>query len=196
MTDKKPHIVKLKGKGTDGTGVTEDLARQMCTHKGRRYMAVVEVMVDVIHDSSSGQKTADLSIEQFWPAVDTNLDDHLRELTRTLHQNKALADEHDTPIDNLDVDGPTPDLATVLAQGAHHRPHDYQPADDDTDIDQCEVCGDPEDTPVHADRGALADPFTAGEEPDDTDEPVTDQDLPGMWETADYSGGNDAPVPA
>lgn len=140
MTDKRPNIVRIQAKGTDGLGVTEDLARQMClpSGKGKCYMAVVEVMVDWVRDGRE-QKVAHLSIEQFWPATDDQLDEHLRNLTRTLHQNAALASE-DQQLAIDTGDDLAPKVSDVLAEGAKLEPHEYVPVGDD--VDQCEVCGE------------------------------------------------------
>lgn len=147
MSDKRPNVVRIKGKGTDGLGVTEDLARKMClpSSKGKCYMAVVEVMVDVIHDGRE-QKVSDLAIQQFWPATDDKLDDHLRNLTRTLHQNHALASE-DQQLAIDTGDDLAPKVSDVLAEGAKHEPHDYVSMGDD--VDQCEICGERESEDRH-----------------------------------------------
>jgi hypothetical protein len=192
MTSKKDHLVKIRAKSDlSGTGVTDDIARQMCHSKGKHYMAVVEVKVDELHDKSSGQQAADLIINQFWPANDDNLDEHLRELTRVLHQNKALASEHDDPIDGMELDGPAPTVSEVLEQGAQLKPHDYLEAADG--IDQCDVCGQVTDAPVHASVAQLADPFSVGDTAEDDDDPdgPYDDDPDG-----DAHEEHEAPVPA
>lgn len=164
MSSKKPHLVKLKGKGLDGTGVTDSVARQMCSAKGRRYMAVVEVTVDTLHDKLEGQVVADLTLDQFWPATSTSLSDHLRELTRTLHQTKGIEEARASGDQPLDFeDGPSPKVADVLAHGGRFRPHPYLASTLSTEDEPvCDVCGELEDAPAHA--------AAAGDEPDETGE--------------------------
>ncbi|WP_447643187.1 hypothetical protein [Nocardioides zeae] len=170
MSSKKPHLVKLKGKGLDGTGVTDAVARQMCSAKGRRYMAVVEVTVDTLHDKLEGQVVADLTLDQFWPATSTSLSDHLRELTRTLHQNKGIEEARASGDQPLDFeDGPSPKVADVLAHGGRFRPHPYLASTLSTEDEPvCDVCGEMEDAPAHA-AAAEGAPDETGE-PDERDD--------------------------
>ena len=133
MTDT---TAKVRAKGLDATGVTEEIAEKMYAHKGKHYMAIVEVMVDERHDKAGGKKRVDLVIEQFEPAIDTDLADHLRELTRTLYANRAQADGQAAIDDSL-----TPDLKDAVAAGRQHAPHPFLPTDAADEFGSCEICG-------------------------------------------------------
>lgn len=179
MSSKKDHLVKISAKSDlAGTGVDEGLARQMCSHKGKTYMAVVEVVVDTIHDKLSGQLVADLSITQFWPATETELHDHLRELTLVLHQNKALASTDDDPIDG--IDGPAPRVKDVLAAGERHLPHEFISGSLSTDDNPvCDICGQLADTDLHQTQEEdLDDDQPDDDELDDDAAELTDDDEP------------------
>lgn len=154
MSTKKDHLVKIRAKSDlAGTGVDEALARQMCNRKGKSYMAVVEVKVDELHDKASGQLGADLVITQFWPAADTlkggaDLDAHLRNLTRTMHQNHALNSEDE----QLQIETPgdlEPKVSDVLAAGKALEPHEFV-ATKEGDVTICDVCGEDEDDARHS----------------------------------------------
>jgi hypothetical protein len=126
---------KIRAKGLDATGVTEELARQMHAHKGKHYMAIVELKVEEVHEKADGTAKVDLVLTQVEPATDTRLEDHLRELQRTVYFNRQLGD--DQPLS--DDDGPDPKIKDVIGQGAAliERDDDGQPVGlwdgDDTD---------------------------------------------------------------
>jgi len=82
---------KIRAKGLDATGVTEDLADQMYRSKGAHYMAIVEIRVDETHENAEGKRKVDLILTQVEPSTSPTLDDHLRELTRTLYYNRQTA---------------------------------------------------------------------------------------------------------
>jgi hypothetical protein len=133
MTDT---TAKVRAKGLDATGVTEDIANQMYAHKGKHYMAIVEVKVDERHDKAGGQRRVDLVIEQFEPAVDDDLEAHLRELTRTLYANRAHADGQAAIDDTL-----TPSLTDAIKAGQGFEPHPFVPVDPSIENPICDRCG-------------------------------------------------------
>jgi len=168
MTDKKPYLAKLKSRGLDGTGVTENIARQLVLAKGRRYMALVEVEVHTIHDNPE-QMIADLAVEQFWPVVDdSSLDEHLREITAALYARRGSADGDE----ELDLDGPAPKVSDVLKAGARHRPHPYITSGLSVDDDAaCDVCGLREDAAQHQRAAGPADDPDASDDAWEYDTP-------------------------
>lgn len=157
MTDT---TAKIRAKGCDGTGLTEELAGQLFTQVGRHYMAIVEFRVEEPHGpNAEGKRRVDLILEQVEPATDDQLAEHLRELTRTLYQNRAIADGQTLLDDTL-----TPDLKDAIAAGAQHEPHPFLPTDAAADNPSCEVCGLADTAAVHADQATVADPFDISEE--------------------------------
>lgn len=113
MTD---YIAKIRAKGLDSTGVTEEVARKMHANRGAYYMAIVELKVKRTDDDDDGQHGVDLILTQVEPATDTKLDDHLRELCRALHAARKLHGEDEQP--QLDgVDDIEPKVSDVIARG-------------------------------------------------------------------------------
>lgn len=156
MTDT---TAKIRAKGLDATGVTEDIATDMYTHKGRHYMAIVELKVEERHEKADGTKKVDLVLTQVEPAMDDDLAEHLRELTRTLYYNRGL-DGHT----GSTTEGQERTTADVLASGQGHRPHPFLPVDAADEHPICDVCGKAEAAAVHSTQDVLPDDE---EEPDD-----------------------------
>jgi len=165
---------KIRAKGLDATGVTEDLANQMHARRGKHYMAIVEVKVEETHEKSDGTKKVDLILTQVEPATTADLEEHLRELTRTLYYNRGTGDQPTLP---AGTDEPT--VEGVLAAGAKHRPHPFLPVDASQDNPICDVCGHLETAPVHSTQATLE---------QDDDEPDTDAEED---ERADIEAGQD-----
>jgi hypothetical protein len=111
---------KIRAKGLDSTGVTEDIASTLYANKGKRVMAIVELHAVERHEKADGTRRVDLVLEQVEPATDDTLAEHLRELTRTLYQNRAQADGQQAIDDTL-----IPDLKDAIAAGTQHRPHPF-----------------------------------------------------------------------
>ncbi len=104
---------KIRAKGLDATGITEELAEKMYAHKGKRYMGIVELQVDEIHEKTDGKRRVDLILTLVEPATDARLEDHLRELTRVCYFNRQT----DTPLPLSDADGPDPKIEDVIRNG-------------------------------------------------------------------------------
>lgn len=136
MTEKNAYNAKVRGKGLENTGVTEDLAKTMYGTLGRSTMAIVRLVHKrQINDDDTG-RTVELVIDLLEPSTSTDLDEHLRELTRTLHQNRALkADDQQLEINTLDDVEPT--VEQVIAAGAQHiaETDDELPDSDEDDED-------------------------------------------------------------
>lgn len=112
---------KVRAKGLAATGVTEDLAAQMFNTKGSRYLAIVELKVDEVHEKSDGDRRVDLVIEELEPVVDGKLngalDEHVRTIWKALYENRLRAGSG--PDDQLPLDpddGPAPKVADILAR--------------------------------------------------------------------------------
>lgn len=113
---------KVRAKGLAATGVTEDLASQMFNTKGSRYLAIVELKVDEVHEKSDGDRRVDLIIEELEPVVDGNLngalDEHVRTIWKALYENRLRAGngpDEQLPLDP--DDGPAPKVADIIAAG-------------------------------------------------------------------------------
>lgn len=167
MTDT---TAKILTKGCESTGLTEEIANDLFRKVGSHFMAIVELEVVYPHGpNTDGKRRIDLRLKQVEPAMDANLADHLRELTRTLYFNRQV----DQPLNS----GDEPSVDQVLAAGRKHEPHPYLASTLSTDDDAiCDVCGQVEGVPVHADRSALDDPFTVTEEDLDTADEDEDED--------------------
>ena len=138
----------------------------------RRTLAIVEVEHKrQINDADTG-RSVELVITAFEPSQDQALDDHLRQLMRTLHQNRVLnSDEQQLAIDTQDDLEPKVE-DVIAAQRAHQaaQPHVFDPADGS---DECTLCGEELEHELHvvtaapeqeADEDGSADP-----EPDTDD---------------------------
>jgi hypothetical protein len=119
MTDKNDYTAKVRTKGLDNTGVTEDIAKSMYHSPGRRTMAVVELKhARQINDDETGRKV-ELTIEQIYPAQDDILDEHLRQLMKTVKQNQVLKSDGDQLAIDVRSDL-EPTVEQVVAAGRHH----------------------------------------------------------------------------
>lgn len=188
MTDTHAHIAS---KGCDATGITEDIAAELFQQVGRSIMAIVEIQVaDKSGPNLKGKRKVHMVLEQIEPAMDPSLDEHLRELTRTLFYNRKV-DEGQPTLDGDDVE---PKVADVLAAGARYRPHPYmtsQLAIDDSEAGPvCDVCGRIEDAAVHQAEQSDDDPDEPDEEEPD-DEPDDERDTEDEDEEQPNSGISD-----
>lgn len=111
---------KIRAKGLQSTGVTEDLARRMYANGGH-YLAIVDLKVArTIENLDEGTDAVELVIDAIEPVVDGKLDgtlvDHVRNIQAALYRNRKLHEEgEELPLG--DQDGPTPSVKDVLAQG-------------------------------------------------------------------------------
>lgn len=177
---------KIAAKGTNNTGITEDLAKRCHDQLGRKILAVVELVAESRSETRDGSESVSLSILNLEPAPNKATEDHLRELSRSFNYERRLAEGADMPIPGTG-DDIEPDLKTVLAAGQRFEPHPFLPVDAADDDGICDLCGEVQDRPQHADRAALADPFEVteedldhGDEEDDTeaaDDAAADEEL-------------------
>jgi hypothetical protein len=189
---------KIRSKGLDATGVTEELAEKLFAHKGKHLMAIVELKVDEIHDKTDGKQRVDLVITQVEPADDSTtegkmLEDHLRELTRTTYYNRKVAGGKDGQLALPDADGPDPKIGDVIDRGNALRLTEEQLADlaeqeaaadeaeaedddgpayddeDERDVDDVDLPDEQPSNVVQFGFGAQADA-----DPGQRDDPITD----------------------
>lgn len=162
MTDPSDYTAKIRAKGLDATGVTDQLAGEMYRNKGRHYMVIAEVKVDETHEKADGTRKVDLVLTQVEPATNTDLEEHLRELTRVGYFNRQKSDGQMAIDDSL---GSERTVADVMASGKSLRPHPFLPDDVAKDTPICDVCGGIEASAVHSTQEVLDDPEPE-EEPD------------------------------
>lgn len=165
MTD---YTAQMKSKGLDATGVTEEIARDLYNRLGSHMMFIVEGRVDARTEGTDGSHKVQLTLTMVEPATDDTLDDHLRELARTLHFNRAI----DTDQPMLDGgDGINPKVGDVIAAGHRHRPHPFLPVDAADDNGICDVCGLIDAAGVHSTQDFLPD---VDDDEDSSEEPYVD----------------------
>lgn len=165
MTEKHDYTASVRRKGLENTGVTQDIAKKMFNTQGRSTLAIVELRHKRKIDDDDTGRGVELVIEALEPSQETSLDDHLRQLMRTMHQNRVLHSE-DQALD-IQVEGdlePSVD-AVIAAQKAHAagEPHIFEPGEADEDGGTC-WCGEGFEADVHAPVGATElEPATPGD---------------------------------
>lgn len=163
MTDT---TAKIRAKGLDGTGFTEDLAASLFNRVGANLKAIVELQVVDKHGPNlDGKRGIELVITQLEVADDTNLEEHLRELTQTIYYNRSL-DGHT----GSTTEGQERTVADVMASGQHFRPHPFLPVDASQDNPICDVCGSVEASAQHSQQDVLDQPHE-----DDGSDPTYDE---------------------
>lgn len=158
MTDTTARIL---AKGCESTGITEDIARKLFDKgAGSTLMAVVELRVVRPHGPDTEDKrSVDLQLLQVHPAWgDQGLEDHLRNLTRSMHNARQMTSEDGQTMISTQSDV-EPTVEEVTKAGKMHEPHEYVQAPDKADGQGCDVCGNPEFAKVH----------DASEKPEGTD---------------------------
>ena len=168
---------KINAKGLDGTGITETMASELFHKVGTHLMAVVDLqVVDRKGPNLKGKRGVEFVIGTIEPAPNETVAEHLRELTRSFHYERQLAGGQ-APTLPLDGAGSEPDVETVLAAGAKHRPHPYLSSNLALEDDAiCDVCGLLDGAPVHADQSALGDPFAVTDDEDQDEDQEDDSD--------------------
>lgn len=164
MTDPSDYTAKIRAKGLDATGVTEQLAAEMYRNKGRHYMAICEVKVDETHEKADGNRKVDLILTLVEPATDSALEEHLRELTRVGYLNRQQADGQLAIDQSL---GQERTVADVLSSGGKFKPHPFIVVDASVDNPICDVCGGIEASAVHSRQDVLDEPDPEDDEQDD-----------------------------
>lgn len=156
---------KIASKGTNATGLTEDIAKTLHDNLGKTIVAIVEITSEARTEKKSGAEHVQLSIGMLEVAPDGLAADHVRELARSFHYERQLKDGQMAIDDDIE-----PKVADVLEAGQRFTPHPFLAADPEADNPICEVCGvvDPDrKLPQHLDRTGLDDPFEIPTEPDE-----------------------------
>lgn len=153
MTAKRDYTASITTSGLDGTGLTDEVARKLYSRRGRGTMAIVELVVDETGDKRDGTHKVKLAVASLELALDNgDMDDHLRELSKTLHYNRSLEGHTGTTTDGIE-----PKVSDVLAAGQRHRPHPFLPVDAADDNGICDVCGGIASAGVHSAQDFLPD---------------------------------------
>lgn len=105
---------KIRSKGLEATGCTEEVARGMYATLGGYSMAVVEVKHVKHATDAEGKHTVELTIETFEPAQDDKMANHLRELARGLYRQRPEVQGQET-LEGTAGDGPG--LEDIIGQG-------------------------------------------------------------------------------
>lgn len=160
----------IASKGTNATGLTEEIAKRLHDSLGQTVIAIVEITSEARTENKDGSEKVALKIGTIEVAPNHMTEDHLRELARSFHYERQLAFGQPT----LDGDDIEPKVADVLQHGQQFKAHPYLASTLSTDDNAiCDVCGQVETMPVHAERTGLNDPF-AVPDPDDTDADADD----------------------
>lgn len=154
MTDKNDYTAKIRAKGLEGTGVTEDIAKKMFHSQGKSTLAVVELVHKRKVDDDDTGRQVELVLRLVEPSTDETLNDHLRQLMRTMQQNRVLkSDDQQLQIDVADDLEPT--VEQVVAAGKHHEATTDDPLPDDEDPVEAPATGD-ETAPATGDETTAA----------------------------------------
>ena len=116
MTDT---TAKIKAKGCQSTGITEEIAIKLHDQLDKKIIAVVELKSSSRTEKADGKQIVDLEILSVEPATEHLAEDHLREFARALYYNRAVDEQQPT----LD-DGPEPTVKDVLGRGQSLLEHD------------------------------------------------------------------------
>lgn len=137
MTEKRKWNAKIKGKGTDTTGYTEDHARAAAAALGSHTLAIVDLRAHNKITDEDGNETVQLAIDALEP-VPESMAESVRELMQSLYRQRPEVLGQETLKGT--APGPSPEAALSLVQNA---------AEDDGTWD-----GDP-DSPAdpHDDQG-------------------------------------------
>jgi hypothetical protein len=169
MTTKRDYAASITTKGLDGTGLTEDVARKLYSRRGRKAMAVVELVVDETSDKRDGTHKVALAIAGLELVLDhTDIENHLRDLQQTIYANRQRADGQMAIDEQL---GGERTVEDVLSSGRSHRPHPFIVVDASVDNPICDVCGGIEASAVHSTQELISDA-----QDDDSEGPLPELD--------------------
>lgn len=165
MTDT---TAKIRSKGLDGTGFTEDLAASLFTRVGHHLKAIIELQVVDKHGPNlDGKRGIELVITHIEVADDPTLDEHLGDISQALYTNRKLDGHTGTT-----TAGQERTVADVLSSGGKFKPHPFLPVDAADDNGICDICGVVSAAGPHSTQDTLGEPDTEeedteAEEPDD-----------------------------
>jgi hypothetical protein len=109
---------KIRGKGLEHTGVTEEHANHMYNNIGSHYVGVVDLKVVQHSVDDKGKRTVELVIDTIEVAPNDDTAEHIRRLTRAFHYERGLAVNGG---DQLPIEGnDEPTVEQVRAAGREH----------------------------------------------------------------------------
>lgn len=149
MTQQMDYTGTIKNKRLKNTGFTEDILRKAHTRPGRRIMAIVELVVDDAHNKHDAPNHVDFTIEQVVPFLEDRDESHLRQLTRSSHQQRILnSDGEQLSIETGDDVEPSVEKIIAAREAVDaDLPHAYV----GDVLGDCEICDAPAGNPIHAD---------------------------------------------
>lgn len=198
---------KINARGCTGTGITEDIAKDLHDHLGSTIIIVAELTSENRTENRKGDEKVNLVLNNIEVAPDGMAAEHVRELSRSFHYERKLAqDSGQGTIPGTLGDGVEPKVSEVLEAGQRHRPHPFIPDDAAKDNPICDVCGKTETARVH-DAAQRTDDNGADVDLDDDGQPQLEEpDAPTgsgaadePWEYADGEPVDDPepePTPA
>ncbi len=118
MSDTK---IQIKSKAIS-TIVDSELSARLFHNKGTRVMAIVELVSDTTHENQAGDRGVDLLLDNIELCTADGktgdvADEHVRTLMAAFYRNRMLAQGNDEQLPIDELDGPTPALKDVVAQG-------------------------------------------------------------------------------
>jgi hypothetical protein len=125
---------KIRGKGLEHTGVTEDHANQMYDRVGSHYVGIVDLKVVRRAEDDDGKRVVELVIESIELAPNDDVAESLRRMTRAVHYERGLAVNggQQLPIENTDE----PTVDQVRGELRNHEP---DPEKDERDLEAKEA---------------------------------------------------------
>lgn len=175
---------KVKEVTATAHGMTEQVARQFFDAKGKKGMAIIEFRSTKTHESLDGKDQVDLEVLSF-EIVDQLADEHVRGLQRAMAMNRRLhAEDYQPTLDN--ADDAEPKVEDVMAKGIAFTPHDFHSAGRDDQgewLDECDICGNAYDAPLHAEDQGSANLFQEPTDPADAED--QDEAEPYLTDDAD-----------
>lgn len=105
------HTAKIRSKGLDGTGVTEDVAKAMYAHMGGATLAIVELEHVERHDKSNGDHMVHLTIGTCEPILTDRMESAVRDLQRALWRDRKRSEG-----DSLDGTIPGPSAEDAASE--------------------------------------------------------------------------------
>jgi cytoskeletal protein RodZ len=125
---------KIRGKGLEHTGVTEEHAAHMYNNIGGHYVGVVDLKVARHSVDDQGNRSVELVIDTIEVAPNDDTAEHIRRLTRAFHYERGLAVNGG---DQLPIPGS--DEPTVEQVRAAGRAHELDPEADEKDLADLEA---------------------------------------------------------
>lgn len=188
MSDPLDYTARLKAKGLDSTGVTEEIARDMANTLGRHTLLIVEVVHDEVTKHADGAQQVKLACTRVEP-VPAAQEDVVREFMRAIHRTHPA--EAGQAVLKGTVDGPSVADAAVGLAAHVERDEDGEPDgvwDGSTDGPLPDAPEDPLDAPEEREDGIPDDE----QEDDGRPWPGDEEPAGGAVTPVDFSAGSKA----